>query len=285
MAGTIWIPEAEDLPPVGSSGAMLGGPPRVVWHTTEAPSGYSKSGVQYFNVMDDVLTGKKAEPHILWDPVTDRLGQYFPLDRSSRALRNDPDNGISTNKTGVTCIQIEVVAYASTPFTGYWKPGPNGRALMAAIRSWGIPDRWPAGAMSKAGESVSRSASRWLTEAGHYGHCHVPGNTHWDCGAIDQQTLFTALGAPPPAAPTLEEEDDDMLPTIVNVVDSTGRNRGSWLLDSIGYHNAGNTEVVRSLRAAKAKEIIINTDVHDAWRREQERLRSLGPVAAAPPAV
>jgi hypothetical protein len=137
--------------------------------------------------------------------------------------------------------------------------------------------------MSRAGESVSRSATRWLTEAGHYGHCHVPGNSHWDCGAIDQQALFTALGAPPPAAPTLEEEDD-MLPVMVNVVDGS-RPLGTWLLDSIGYHNAGNTEVVRSLRAAKAKEIIINTDVHDAWRREQERLRSLGPVAAAPPAV
>src|SRR4051812_18401172 len=123
--GTVWIPEAEQLHPVGSAGTMLGGPARVVWHTTEAPSGKTAAGRDYFDVMDRVLTGKQAEPHILYDPLTDRLGQYFPLNKSSRALRNDAASGTSTNKTGTACIQIEVVAYASKPFTGYWKPGPN----------------------------------------------------------------------------------------------------------------------------------------------------------------
>lgn len=277
MAGTVWIPEAETLTSAGSSGTMLGGPPRAVWHTTEAPSGYSKSGVEYFDVMDGVLTGKSAEPHFLWDPVTDRLGQYFPLNRSARALRNDSVNNISTNKTGITCIQIEVVGYSANPFTSYWKPGANFAALMRAIRSWGIPDVWPSGRMSQAGEDVSRSAGVYRTQAGHYGHCHVPGNTHWDCGAIDQTALFR-FGS---AAPTPEEDEDDMLPTIVNVVEG-GRNLGSWLLDSVGYHNAGNTEVILSLRAAKAKEITINQAAHNAWRAEQDRLRSLGPVPPAP---
>jgi len=196
--GTVWISEAEQLAPIGTSGTMLGGPPRVVWHTTEAPSGGN-----YFALMDRVLTGKQAEPHILYDPVTDRMGQYFPLNKSARALRNDAVSGLSTNKTGTVCIQIEVVGYAHTPFTSYWKPGRNFRALMQAIRSWGIPDVWPAGRMSAGGESVSRSLTTYKTQAGHYGHCHVPGNTHWDCGAIDQHALFAAAGGS-------TSEDDDM---------------------------------------------------------------------------
>lgn len=200
---TVWIPEAEDLAAVGTSGDMLGGPPRAVWHTTEAPSGFSRAGTAYFDLMHRVLTGKAAEPHILWDPITDRMGQFFPLNRSSRSLKNDAASGTSTNKTGVTCIQIEVVGYASSPFTDYWKPGPNYRALMAAIRSWGIPDRWPGGRMSAAGEDVSRSLTTWKTEAGHYGHCHVPGNSHWDCGAVDQQAIFHAASTP---APTQQED-------------------------------------------------------------------------------
>jgi hypothetical protein len=178
---------------------MLGGPPRVVWHTTEAPSGGN-----YFNLMHQVLTGKKAEPHILYDPVTDRMGQYFPLNRSARALRNDAVSGLSTNKTGSVCIQIEVVGYAARPFTSYWKPGPNFAALMRAIRSWGIPDEWPAGRMSEGGETVSRSLATYTTRAGHFGHCHVPGNTHWDCGGIDQAALFRAVAPTPPPAPKPE---------------------------------------------------------------------------------
>lgn len=194
LAGTgdVWIAEAENLAAAGTSGTMLGGPPRAVWHTTEAPS-----GGDYFDAMHRVLTSKKAEPHILWDPLTDRMGQYFPLNRSARALRNHPEQ--STNKTGAVCIQIEVVGYASKPFTSYWKPGPNFAALMRAIRSWGIPDAWPAGVMSTRGEDVSRSLATWRNEAGHYGHCHVPGNSHWDCGGIDQQAIFrTAPTAPAP---------------------------------------------------------------------------------------
>ena len=203
MSGTLWIPGTERLTPVGTSGVMQGGPARVVWHSTEAPSGKTAAGGDYFDVMHRVLVGKASEPHILWDPLTDRMGQYFPLDRSARALKNDAVSGLSTNKCGAACIQVEVVAYASKPFTAYWKPGPNFRSLMAAIRSWGIPDAWPAGQLSVGGEDVSRDLATYRTKGGHYGHCNVPGNSHWDPGAIDQQAIFRAAGdTPPPPDPT-----------------------------------------------------------------------------------
>jgi LysM repeat protein len=30
-----------------------------------------------------------------------------------------------------------------------------------------------------------RSRTTWQIKGGHFGHCHVPGNSHWDPGAID----------------------------------------------------------------------------------------------------
>ncbi|MDX2794007.1 peptidoglycan-binding protein [Streptomyces scabiei] len=194
--GEIWIKEAERL-----GGGKIGGdmdspssPGRVVWHTTESGHG----DVSFKNV-GDYLTRIGAEPHILYDPTTDRLGQYGPLNQSARALRND---GLTrTNRTGRVCIQVEVLARASKPFTGYWKPGPNFKALMRAIRSWDVPDVFPAGALAGSyGANVSRNRTTWATKGGHYGHCNAPGNDHWDPGQIDKAALFAA--APKPSVPT-----------------------------------------------------------------------------------
>ena len=186
MGGVLWTKEAEDLTAAGSSGVMEGGAPKVTWHVTVSPSGGS-----YFDAMHRVLTSKKAEPHYLYDPLTDRLGQYFPLNRSARALAND--GARRTNGSGVCNIQIEVVAQADD-FTRYWKPGPNFRALMRDIRSWGVPDVWPAG--NPCGTHV-RSWSTY-SKAGHFGHLDVPGNDHVDPQVKNGSLLFRAAAAPGP---------------------------------------------------------------------------------------
>ncbi|MFD5328099.1 peptidoglycan-binding protein LysM [Streptomyces sp. NPDC127092] len=178
--GTVWIPGAVRL-----GDGTIGGPmdtpelpPRVVWHTTESGAGNAA-----FDAVGAYLIRQGSEPHLLYDPTTDRLGQFGPLDRSARALRNDGES--RTNRTGRVCVQIEVLARASKPFTGYWSPGPNLRAIMAAARSWGVPDVW-------AGRE--RSRTDWRGKGGHFGHAHVPGNDHWDPGAIDPAALFAAAG-------------------------------------------------------------------------------------------
>ncbi|MEU7147092.1 peptidoglycan-binding protein [Streptomyces sp. NPDC045456] len=187
--GTRWIPGAERLGGGDIGGAMdtPGLPPRVVWHSTESGSGDSA-----FRGVGDYLINISAEPHILYDPVTDRLGQYGPLDESARALRNDGSS--RTNRTGRVCIQIEVLARAANPFTAYWRPGPNFRALMAAIRSWGIPDNFPMGAPPTYPGGSRRTRSVWLYEGGHYCHANVPGNDHGDPGCISPARLFAAAG-------------------------------------------------------------------------------------------
>ncbi|MGW0087857.1 LysM peptidoglycan-binding domain-containing protein [Streptomyces sp. NPDC003328] len=183
---TIWIPGAERLGDGSIGGAMdkPDAPARAVWHTTE-----SGAGDAAFKSVGKYLSDEAFEPHILYDPTTDRLGQYGPLNQSARALQND--GSTRTNRVGKVCIQIEVLGRASKPFTEYWKPGKNFKALMAALRSWGIPDVFPEH-LAKTASDCTRSRDTWLTKGGHYGHCNVPGNSHWDPGAIDTHKLFAA---------------------------------------------------------------------------------------------
>lgn len=185
MGGPQWITGAERLTPSAPGGAMSegpGGPPRVIWHTTEGAN---------FDVMRRVLTDKGAEPHVLYDPASDRLGQFLPLNVSGRAVKNA--GSVRNNRVGLVCIQVEVCGYAAHPFTDTWRPGPNFAALMAAIRAWGIPDVWPAGPPPPYPRgSDPRSMSVWLTRGGHYGHSQIPGNDHGDPGAINTTAIFAA---------------------------------------------------------------------------------------------
>ena len=181
-----WIAEAEQLTPSGAPGTMSGvGPPRAICHVTVSRPGS-------FDAMHRVLTDKMAEPHVLYDWATDRLGQYFALDRSARALRRGTRD-VSCNKVGAACIQIE---FCSMPdgFTRYWTPGPNFRALMRAIASWGITPQFVARANTSAGDNVRQTWETYLATGGWWGHCHVPENDHWDPGPIDQAALFAAAG-------------------------------------------------------------------------------------------
>lgn len=202
--GTVWIPGAERITPSRPGGTITStAPPRVVWHTTEADPGTAS----VWAAMIRVLRNKEAEPQVLYDPLTDRLGQFMPLNVSGRALRND--GTYQTNRIGRVCIQVEVIGRSAKPFTAYWKPGPNFRAFMAAIKSWGVIDQWPAGAPPRFiadpphNEPESpRSRKIWLNTGGHYGHSQIPGNDHGDPGAIDTKKLFAAGAAKP--APSKE---------------------------------------------------------------------------------
>lgn len=210
--GTLWIPGAERIAPSLPGGVITStAPPRAVWHSTQNPSGDPR---QWDNVIGSLRT-KNAEPQVLYDPSTDRLGQFIPLNLSGRALRNDGSS--RTNRVGRVCIQIEVVAYAEKPFTKYWKPGPNFRALMAALRSWGIADVWPAGPppvfIASPPHNVpenERSRAVWLTKGGHYSHSQIPGNDHGDPGGISVSKLFAAAAKPPTGDTPIPPKENDM---------------------------------------------------------------------------
>ncbi|WP_221349136.1 peptidoglycan-binding domain-containing protein [Streptomyces beigongshangae] len=202
---TNWIERAQRLGDGSIGGAMdhPSVPGRVVWHTTE-----SGTGDDAFEAVAAYLIKVAAEPHLLYDPTTDRLGQFGPLNQSARALHNDGET--RTNRVGKVCIQIEVLGRAGKPFTKTWKPGPNYRAMMAAIRSWKIPDTFPAGRLATSGaDATNRPRSVWMSKGGHYGHANIPGNDHWDPGDIDKSALFEAApaggsGGTTPAKPVVD---------------------------------------------------------------------------------
>jgi hypothetical protein len=194
--GEVWIKEAERLTPAGNHNAMSGiGGPRATLHCTVSFPGS-------FAAMHRVLTSKTSEPHLLYDPKTDRLGQYFPLDRAARALARGT-LGYSHNKVGSVNIQIEVCEmprdWTTTPD---WNPGPNFRAMIRAIRSHGIKDelvfRFAKSGTDRA-NVVRPDRLLTSTEGGGkwWGHCHYgQGESHYDPGPIDVARFFAAAPNP-----------------------------------------------------------------------------------------
>lgn len=204
--GERWIPEAERLTPAGTYGTMSGkGGPRATLHcTVSAPT--------QFGDMHRVLTSKKAEPHLLYSFADDRLGQYFPLDASARALMGSAavPSGVSHNRVGTINIQIEVVG-STDDWTARpdWRPGPKFRAMMRAIASWGVRPEFiyrPA-TTSTDRANVVRSFATMTGDAGGWkwwGHCHYPdGESHWDPGRVNLAHFFAA-------ATTTSPLEDDM---------------------------------------------------------------------------
>jgi LysM repeat protein len=184
---------------IGGAMDTPGNPPRAVWHTTESPAGGG-----YFASVAAYLIRVGAEPQVIYDPVTDKLGQFGPLTSSGRALQNDGSR--RTNREGKVNIQVEVLGRAASPWTKGFDPAkkPNYRKLIAAMRAHGIPDVWPAGkpaATAAAVASGPRSRTTWQTKGGHFGHCHVPANSHWDPGAIDT-SIVPGKAASTPAPST-----------------------------------------------------------------------------------
>jgi peptidoglycan hydrolase-like protein with peptidoglycan-binding domain len=168
--------------------------PRFTWHVTVSPTGY-------FTSMASYLINAGFEPQVLYDPKSDRLGQFGPLTQSARALQNDGNR--RTNREGLVNIQVEVVAMPSPPWTDGFDPAakPNFRKLLAAGRAHGIPDVWPAGPpVTSSSQAMPRRRDIWQSKGGHYGHCHVPGNTHWDPGGIDMAKV-PGKAAPTPQPP------------------------------------------------------------------------------------
>jgi hypothetical protein len=166
---------------IGGASDSPSKPPRAVWHTTESPAGGS-----YFTSIAAYLIRIGAEPQVIYDPATDRLGQFGPLTQSGRALAND--GSYRTNRTGKVCIQVEVLGYARSPWTNGFDPAakPNYRRLIAAMRAHGIPDVWPVGKPpATSAAATKRPKTTWENAGGHYAHGQIRGQNHWDPGAID----------------------------------------------------------------------------------------------------
>jgi C1A family cysteine protease len=154
----------------GPSGAHIGGPFKIVHHTTE---GSSADGA--FSAFKQ----NRSDPHFTVDAKN--IYQHIDTSQGARALRNAP-GGTETNRD--SAVQIELVGFA--------QQAKNPKALqnLARLCRWiesvhGIPRVWPAGLPKPAKNGKdpgghNRDFHLWDTQSGHYGHSQVPENTHWD---------------------------------------------------------------------------------------------------------
>jgi hypothetical protein len=194
----LWMPGAARHS-LGNTGIMNGGPARAVWHITSNEHDWT------FAAELGWFTGGGASvaPHLLWDPFTGEIAQFFPADSRSLSLQNA--GSVRTNRTGMYCIQIETVftqgetvngkryeSVRDTPCKGLDK-------IVAWLRSLGIQDVWPGGAPTGfVRDTVSLDS--WQKLGGHYGHNQIPGNSHLDPGLMPD--LFAKPPTPPaPAKP------------------------------------------------------------------------------------
>jgi hypothetical protein len=168
---------------------MTGGPARFTVHTYEAdPKKISaKSGAQ-------ALIRAGNEVHFTLNPLTGEFCQILPASRAGRGLVNK-SGGVETNRFGTRNIQIEVIAFAKSPFTSYmtakgwasWTKIMNWVASHNVTRAWpsGPPPAYPSG-------SDERSVAIWKAKSGLYGHSQVPENSHGDPGKVDATKLAQA---------------------------------------------------------------------------------------------
>ncbi|CAH0353161.1 N-acetylmuramoyl-L-alanine amidase [Aquabacterium sp. CECT 9606] len=189
-------------PITGSSGPHLGGPFKIIHHTTEGSNAQGAFSAFQRN---------RSDPHFTVDATT--IYQHIDTAEGARALRNEV-GGVQTNRD--SAVQIELVGFAHLP--------KDRKALinLARLCRWieqthGVPNIWPAGLPKPAKNGRdpgqhNRSVNTWDSQSGHYGHCHVPENSHWDPGYTEDEASFLMeasfdaagklISPPPPAVPT-----------------------------------------------------------------------------------
>lgn len=159
----------------GGVGRMNHDPAKIVHHTTEgstAEGALSALGAKHADSHFVVGKSKAGQQVII---------QLIDTAEAARALRNAP-GGVETNKDNA--IQIEVVGFAG-------RAKDHATLLnVAKLCRWieathGVAKVWPSGFPKPAinGNDPgghNRNADNWTHKSGHYGHCHVPENTHWD---------------------------------------------------------------------------------------------------------
>ncbi|PXA83606.1 hypothetical protein DMC47_42950 [Nostoc sp. 3335mG] len=200
-------PFAKWLPISGPVGSYTAGPYRIVHHTTEGAS--ASGAIQAFRA-------NRSDPHFTVDATT--IYQHIDTGLAARALRNLA-GGVETNR--LSAVQIEVVGTAGHP-----KARPV-LENVARLCRWlehthNIPQVWPNGPPKPAinGQDPgghNRNPQNWVRLGGHYGHCHVPENIHWDPGYTPDEARFVLTYNPNPAGladPEMEALRESFLETV-----------------------------------------------------------------------
>lgn len=179
----IWMP----LP--WGAGRYVTGPYKIVHHTTEG----STAASAFETYQQDHFI-----PHFTVD--ADHIYQHLDTEVAATALQHH-DGTVETNRS--SAIQFELVGYAGKP---------KDRAALTNVgllcrwieETHGVLPVWPSGypdppANGNDPGHHNRSIDNWTTKSGHYGHCHIPGNVHWDPAYTREEADFVmSIGAAVP---------------------------------------------------------------------------------------
>lgn len=231
---------AVQVPQGGGGNLDTSLPPRVIWHITWDQLKPDGSQPQ-FSAVAGYLQREGYCPHLMWNPFTGYIEQYYPADQSARALA-------AWNQDGAVCIQVEIfftpgcvvdgVKYedvSDTPLKGYSE-------LLSWLDSFGIPRVWPLG--SPQWKDNSRDPQVWNTQAGHYGHCNVPDNTHTDPGPMPSLVPTINLASTGESAPTPNNDEDEKMLFLMQGNDDTG----VWIGDGVVRRAIPNEQTLKDIK-------------------------------------
>jgi lysozyme family protein len=195
----IWTP----LPGIGSYSE---GPFKVVHHTTQ---GSTAAGA--------IATYRDTGNYPHFTVAGDVVYQHVDTNIAVTALEH-PSGTVETNRSHA--IQIELVGFAER------SKSATSLASMAALCRWleeqhNIPPVWPNGLPyppvngHEPHVPFNRSETNWRNKGGHYGHCHVPNNHHWDPGyTADEVALVMGSAAAHGLAAALQAREPDSMPAM-----------------------------------------------------------------------
>ena len=205
-----WLPGYVHVP-LGKAGGSYDrtNNPKLVWHTTE---GGSLAGAE--------TAFYSYPPHLGVDPDAGMKHQYIDLDRHAYSMGNsDAEDSYA--------IQVEVVGYAAETHT--WSDRRlqwlAEHVVVPVQQAVGVPDTWTdfygegsGFVLASPSSPIRLSMAEWDGFTGHVGHQHVPGDDHWDPGALPIDRILDY------AQPQPEPEVDMAAPA--TCTDSRGR---PWL--------------------------------------------------------
>ena len=156
------------------------GPFKIVHHTTEGST--AAGAFNTYRQRHDI-------PHFTVDDQV--IYQHLDTDVAATALAH-PVGTVETNKH--SAIQFELVGFAGKPKKKASLKNV-GRLCRWIESTHGVPAVWPNGfpnppVNGKDPGHHNRNETNWTTKGGHYGHCHVPVNVHWDPAYTSDEVAY-----------------------------------------------------------------------------------------------
>lgn len=235
-------PFARWMPLPWNAGHYVAGPFKIVHHTTEGSTAAGAFGT--YHQSQDI-------PHFTVDDQF--IYQHLDTEVAATALAHPPGT-VETNKH--SAIQFELVGFAGKPKNRASLKNV-GRLCRWIESTHGVPMEWPNGfpkppVNGKDPQHHNRDQHNWTTKGGHYGHCHVPVNVHWDPAYTADEVAYVMSIAASDGLELVEEKS--MLPVMDSRTPIPKSTRGTGPVRKSGAAVARKPKPKPKPKKAKAKK-------------------------------